>query len=76
MSEQNTTGKQTLKVKLVRSVAGTREFSVPARNERIAPGIEAKKLTTTATARPIAPITGGPPSMRITRRLGMKMYAE
>jgi len=25
MSEQNTTGKQTLKVKLVRSVAGTRE---------------------------------------------------
>ena len=58
------------------SVAGTRELSVPARNARMAPGMEAKKLTITATARPIAPMTGGPPSMRITRRFGMKMYAE
>ena len=60
----------------IRIVAGTRELSVPARNARQAPGSEATKFTTTATARPSAPMIGQPVVTRSTRAFGMKMYAE
>ena len=46
----------------MRIVAGTREFRVPARIAATAPGRLATKFTTTASARPMAPMTGGPPS--------------
>ena len=58
------------------SVAGTREFRVPARKARHAAGMEAMKFTTTAIPRPIAPTTGIWVVTRMTRTFGMKMYAE
>jgi hypothetical protein len=57
----------------MRIVAGTREFSFPARKARQAPGTEAMKLTTTPAARPTAPMIGASLVARITRAFGMKM---